>query len=119
MNDRIKKAQYISKKIKKLRKISNMSQYALAEHSGVTASAISQIENGNRIPSLIVSRKIAEALHISVQELTGDDIPSTTKTNHKTQAFFRKYQSIEKLDKIDKKTILNLINSLSKRKQKK
>lgn len=116
MNERKQKAQYISNKIKNLRELANMTQSKLAEHSGITASAISQIEAGNRIPSLIVSRKISEALHISVQELTGDDIPSTTSTNNKTQAFFRKYQDIDKLDTNDQKTILNLIGSLNKKK---
>lgn len=116
MNERKQKAQYISQTIKTLRGNSDMSQSKLAEYAGITASAISQIEAGNRIPSLIVSRKISEALHISVQELTGDDIPSTTSTNSKTQAFFRKYQDIDKLDKDDQKTILNLIGSLNKKK---
>lgn len=116
MGERREKARYISKTIKKLRGDSDMSQSKLAEYAGITASAISQIEAGNRIPSLIVSRKIAEALHISVQELTGDDVPSKTKTNNRTQAFFRKYQDIDKLDKGDQKTILSLIGSLKNKK---
>ncbi len=115
MNERKQKAQYISNKIKKLRQAADMTQSKLAEHSGITASAISQIEAGNRIPSLIVSRKIAEALHISVQELTGD-APSKTKSNNATQTFFRKYQDIDKLDKRDQNTILNLISSLKDKK---
>ncbi len=113
MNDRLKKAKYISSKIKELRSKSGMSQAKLAEYAGITGSAISQIEAGNRIPSLIVSQKIASALKVSTAELTGDkeSLPSNSSAET-AQAFFRKYQNIENLDEKDKKIILNLIDSL-------
>lgn len=114
MGERSSKAQYIANKIKSLRKESDMSQYKLAEIAGVTASAISQIESGNRIPSLIVSRKIANSLHISMAELTGDNELPAQQTDEPAQIFFRKYQKLDKLNKKDQKTILSLIESLNK-----
>ena len=117
MNDRRKKAKYIANKIKELRQKSEMSQAKLAEYAGITGSAISQIEAGNRIPSLIVSRKLAFALKVSTEELTGDTEPKSSDSTIKTaQAFFRKYQNIEKLDEKDKATILSLIDSLKAKK---
>lgn len=115
MNERINKAKFIAKKIKTLRSASKMSQYQLAEISGITASAISQIESGNRIPSLIVGRKIANALHISISELTGDNALPSQQIDEPAKIFFRKYQDLDKLNEGDKKTILALIDSLNKK----
>ena len=84
---------YISDKIKKLRDECNWSQSKLAKEAGVTASAISMIESGQRAPSLIVIRKISDALKVSVSELTGES--SQDEVAQHAQAFFRQFSDLE------------------------
>lgn len=47
----------------------NMTQAKLAEKVGITQGAISMIERGERVPSLDVIIKLAEALGCTVDEL--------------------------------------------------
>jgi transcriptional regulator with XRE-family HTH domain len=51
------------------RKELNLTQAQLAEKAGVTQGAISMIERGERVPSLDVLVKIADALGCKIDEL--------------------------------------------------
>lgn len=55
--------------LKKLRIEQGLTHDGLAKKSGVTRSAISHIESGNRKPSLLVALKIAHALGIELSDL--------------------------------------------------
>ena len=101
---------YISDKIKKLRDECNWSQSKLAKEAGVTASAISMIESGQRAPSLIVIRKISDALKVSVSELTGES--SQDEVAQHAQAFFRQFSDLNNLDESDQKIIVELAKRL-------
>lgn len=114
--DRMKHAQYISDKVKKLRDAARWSQSELARRAEVTGAAISQIEKGRRIPSMVVTRKLAETLNVSVSELTGDSMPSSADIDDKAQAFFRSYGDIDELCKDDQKIILSIIKSMKEKK---
>jgi len=57
-------------KIKVWRKFRAMSARQLAAHAGISASFLSQIENGERDGSFETIKKIAAALKISVDDLT-------------------------------------------------
>jgi len=106
------KAKFIANKIKELRDSISWSQSELARQSGVTSAAISKIEGGGRIPSMTVTRKIADALKVSIAELTGDDVPQAAEVNKEAQAFFRKYGDLEGLQEPDQKLILEIIKSM-------
>ena len=71
-------------RLKNLRETAGVSQYALAKKSGVTAQAISKIEQGDRDPSWSTVVKLAHALGISVADFDataeGDDEPPATST---------------------------------------
>lgn len=56
-------------KIKFLRMKKNISQYKLAEITGLSQSQLSKIENGKRSIKDNESIKIASALNVSAQEL--------------------------------------------------
>lgn len=56
----------VGKKIKELRKNLALTIASLAEKSEISASMISQIENGKVVPTVIVMWKIANALNVSV-----------------------------------------------------
>ena len=110
MKNSLQSAQFISEKIKKLREECNWSQMRLANEAGVTASAISMIESRQRMPSLIVIRKISDALKVSVSELTGE-LPQD-KVAKEAQAFFRQFSDLSELSEPDQKMIIELAKRL-------
>ena len=55
--------------IREVRERKNLSQEELAKLSGISASHIGYIENGERQPTLLVMCKLAEALKVSINEL--------------------------------------------------
>jgi len=57
--------------IKELRLRSGLSQEKLAEVSGLSLRSIQRIENNNTIPRGDSLKRIAEALKVSIEELTG------------------------------------------------
>ncbi|MFK5947164.1 MAG: helix-turn-helix transcriptional regulator [Methylococcales bacterium] len=106
------KSQFIADKIKSLRASVEWSQSELSRQAGVTSAAISKIEQGGRIPSMVVTRKIADAFKVSVHYLTGDEAENVESADKEAQAFFRKYGELEKLDPKDQKLILGIIQSM-------
>lgn len=59
--------------LKKTRESKGLSQAALATKSGMKPSAISHFESGRRLPSLDNLKKIADALVVTMDYLTGRD----------------------------------------------
>ena len=56
--------------LKKLRKISKLSQMQLARKAGISQCHLSQIERGAKQPTLPILTRLAAALEITVAELT-------------------------------------------------
>jgi transcriptional regulator with XRE-family HTH domain len=106
------RSEFIANKIKELREAVSWSQSELSRKSGVTSAAISKIEQGGRIPSMTVTRKIADAFKVPVSELTGDEINQTTQINEEAQAFYRKFADLNDLNEHDQKLILGIIKSM-------
>ncbi len=113
MKQTAQRIQYVSSKIKELREECSWSQSTLAEKAGITASAISMIESKQRSPSLIVIRKISDALKVSVSELTGET--PQEEANQQTQAFFRQFSDLDDLDEGDKKMIMDIVKRLKEK----
>ena len=103
MSDRAKRSSYIAKKIKALRDSVGWTQSELARKAKVTSAAISLIEKGDRIPSLEVCQKLANALNVSTSEITGDVSLSNAEINDEAMAFDGKFGDINKLNKADKR----------------
>lgn len=55
--------------IREIREKKGLSQEELAKLSGISASHIGYIENGERQPTLLVMCKLADALKVSINEL--------------------------------------------------
>lgn len=117
--DREKKTMYISQKIIRLRKEAGWSQTHLSHESGITSAAMCQIEKGDRLPSLMVAAKLAEALNISLSELTGYALPSSSQINKEAQIFFRKFKAITKLKQNEQKIIKKLVDGLISKRDRK
>ena len=67
----------IGRNIRKYRKLYNYSQEQLAERIQISTIHMSHIETGNTKLSLPVCVKIAEVLHVRIDELIYDSAPST------------------------------------------
>lgn len=104
MTNKSEQAKSISHKIKELRDTLDWNQADLARQAGVTPAAISQIEKGERIPSLVVARKIASALSVSLEVLIGERGPSSGE-EQRIHAFYRKFGEIDQLPGEDQKKI--------------
>lgn len=61
----------VGKRIKEVRKQKGMSQDELAERADLSSQYISQIETGRKKGSLPTYNKLAKALGVSIDELTG------------------------------------------------
>ncbi len=109
MNDRATNTKIISSNIKRIRTDAGWSQADLAKNSGVSPAAISLIEKGDRIPSLVVTRKLASALKVTEAEITGSVEQNSQEINKEAHAFFRDYGDLADLNEADKEIVLGLI----------
>ena len=71
-------------RIRAARKLHGYSLYALGEISGVSYTAIGEVETGHRMPNLLSAFCIAEVLHVSLDWLTGR-IPAISDTELKAE----------------------------------
>lgn len=62
------------RRIRAFRKLKGYTQEGFAKDLGVSVSVLGEVERGNRFPSEKFVENIANALNISVQELTPQDI---------------------------------------------
>ena len=112
MSEEPKKLPYIATKIKELREEVDWNQAALAKASGVSPAAISLFEKGERIPSMIITRKLASALKVSIDDLTGEVSKSSKSISNEATVFFRDWQELDKLEESDKKMIKEIVSRL-------
>jgi len=89
-----------------------LNQAKLAEKTGITPAAISQIENGLRTPTIPVLQRIANVLEVSIDYLTGktNEPELRDMLQHEDfKTFFRGYRS---LTPEDQKTVSKLVDFL-------
>ena len=103
----------LKKRIVEAREKKGLNQAQLAAQAGITPAAVSQIENGLRVPSVPVFQKIASVLRVSMDYLAGKkeevEIEDLLQQDE-ARIFFRNFQS---LDSEDQKTILKHIEFLN------
>ncbi len=63
----------LGERIKKKRELNNIQLNDLAKRVGISASALSQIENAKSSPSIVTLKHIAECLNSTVGELVGEN----------------------------------------------
>lgn len=63
----------ISDRLKRLRKVNNLTATFVSEKLGIAKSTLSNYENGNRMPKAEVLRKLAEIYNISLDNLLGQE----------------------------------------------
>ena len=68
-----------SENLRSIRKERNLTQDSLAELVHTSKQVLSRYENGMRIPKISMVEKLADALNVSITELTGDDAPDNSE----------------------------------------
>ena len=100
----------IGKKLKQLRKKSDLTQVDVAKKLEVTQPLIQRWESGNKIPNLKTLKKFSKIYNISIDALAFDE---KDLADLKDKNLVDKIKSFSKLSEQDKQTVANLIESLS------
>jgi transcriptional regulator with XRE-family HTH domain len=84
----------IGKRIEAVREEGGLTQSGLARAMGVSQSAVSQIEAGERNPSYEMLRQIARAMNVSVAYLVGAEVESLSAEE---ETHFRQYRALSEV----------------------
>ena len=98
-------------RIKESRENQGLSKTKLAEKTGLTLSAISQFESGERDPSLESLKKLADALQVSADYIMG------IKEEISDQNILATFRGLQKMTEDDKKEMLNFMQFLKAKKE--
>ena len=99
----------IGKFILELRKGKQMTQQELASRLGVTDRAVSNWENGRRMPDVSLLKPLADILGISVNELfVGEKIPKEKQLSISEENLLETLQTANRVDKKSRKLLIFL-----------
>jgi transcriptional regulator with XRE-family HTH domain len=101
-----------------LRKARGLTQVQLAEAAGTTQRSISYYENDDGVPPSSVVVVLAQALHVSADELLGLKPPQAAAVvpgddNPETRRLWKRFQVVTQLPEKDQRAVIRLINSLA------
>lgn len=102
----------INKRITEIRIEKGLNQAQLASRAEITHAALSQIEKGDRTPSLPVLQRIADVLGVSMDFLAGRTSSSELKDVLQNESFRSFYQGFQGLSQEDQTTIIKNIDFL-------
>jgi transcriptional regulator with XRE-family HTH domain len=78
-------------RVRVLRRERDLTQQELGRKSGLSRSFLSQVENGNRVPSLSSLTRISAALGIMpIDVLVGDEQEINERNENRTQIHYRR-----------------------------
>lgn len=103
-------AQYIGKKVLKLRKAQKLSREQFAEKTNLSANYIYEVEHGNSVPGGIAIIDICNFCEIAPANLLGKYL----NTNIYTASELIN-TNFQKLSSYDKKLVIDMINLLANR----
>lgn len=72
----------IARRIRAFRKLKGLTQLELAEKVNISIAVIGSIERGTRKPDERILSRIAEALDVSLEELTGTETQNLIQRPH-------------------------------------
>jgi len=102
-------------RLRALRKARGLTQVELAERAGSTQRAISYYENEAGYPPAAALITLAEALHVSTDELLGihGPSPNSREENPNLRRLWKKFQQVVALPERDQRAVTRLISSLA------
>jgi transcriptional regulator with XRE-family HTH domain len=98
--------EYLGPRIREYRMGCGMSVVKLANEVGVLPNYISQLENGDKIPSLDTFIRIADALHVTADALLCDYL--LTQSHVVETKLSRKISELSKEDQLHIENVLNM-----------
>ena len=101
MPNKAEQAQKISINIKRLRNGQDWNQAKLAQEACISGAALSTIEGGERLPTIVVLRKLSAALKVPLNEITGEETEQTSEANERSREFYRRWDVLDDLSKED------------------
>jgi len=102
----------ISARIRQCREALQMTKAELADKAGLTPSAITQFEEGDRVPSAESLKKLSSVLQVSVDYLLGSGEDAEFLKDPQMQAMFR---GMKKLNSEDIKLMRGVYEMLLER----
>ncbi|ACJ31127.1 Helix-turn-helix motif protein [Shewanella piezotolerans WP3] len=113
MSSKAEQAEVISSNIKKLREGKGWNQTKLASEASISGAALSKIEQGNgRVPTIVVMRKIASALKVQVNDITGEATEVTSEAEERNREFYRKWDVLDDLEQSDQEILRGMAERL-------
>lgn len=104
-----------AERLRQARELRGWSQAELAEKAGLQTSAVSHFEVGRRSPSFDNLKRLAEALEVSIDFLSGR-VAEPTGVGKRAEQFFRDFS---KLSSQDQEIIARLVGDYAKRDEEK
>jgi len=93
--------------LRRLRTEAELNQAELADKAGISQSAVSQIEKGERAPSFDVLRRLATALGLSTAELLGPE--KGDAATRQEQVHYRQYRALPEQAKDELETFMRFL----------
>lgn len=113
MTNKAEQARLISTNIKQLRVSLGWNQSKLAQQAGISAAALSKIEKGeDRIPTIVVLRKLASALKVPLHEITGEQPEVSSGVQERNREFYRRWDFLDDLSKEDQEILKGMAERL-------
>jgi len=101
-------AETFGERLGRLREDAGLSQSALARRVGVSQSAVSQMESGERNPSYGMLVQLADALGVSVAYLVGAEVEELSPIEEK---HFRRYRALPTEGKQELSAYVDFLNT--------
>lgn len=113
MPNKTEQAEKISNNIKKIRENIGWTQSRLAQEAGISAAALSKIEQGEgRVPTFVVLRKLASALKVQLHEITGEEPVTSSEGDLRSREFYRRWDVLDDLSKEDQDRLRDMAERL-------
>lgn len=97
----------VDARIKKMRKLHNMTTHKLSKHCGLSQSTISKLENGNRIPDIPTVKKICSVFNITLADFFAPErLPEPLNDN-----LFELYYVAKDLNDEQLESLLNFLKT--------
>ena len=99
-------------RLRGLREARNISQVELAKRLGITQSNVSEMERGIRSVTSHFAVRLAQTLHVSIDEILIGSNGTAEKTPLASVKVLRRIQRIEKLPEARQRVVLRFIDAL-------
>ena len=105
-------------KIKKLRKTQNLTEVELAQKLGIKQPSLNRWENGKKNPPLKMLKKLSKIFNVSIDTLVFDE-KDIEHLSSQDKNIISQIKQFEHLDDKGREAVLNMINLLTAKQEKK